>query len=87
MNEIVFVFMLILKEMYELLALKRQQILLLPVRVMLGTMSILLLTLLLGGILGDWPMFVQIILTISLICDIIVICSSKILRNLGGSQQ
>ena len=76
--------MMILKEVMELLALKRKQLELKSVRFLLIAICFMCLHLMSRGILTDWPMVLKMIVAGSLICDIIIIWNNKFVRNLGG---
>ncbi|HAX74153.1 MAG TPA: hypothetical protein DCY20_11570 [Firmicutes bacterium] len=86
MGEFVFILIFVLKEVFEMIAIKRNELNHIFVRIMLGMISIMMMHLIMRGVLAEWPNFIQIIILISLICDIIVICSHKLLNNLGGNK-
>lgn len=85
MSELLFMLMIILKEGMELLALKRGHLQVKSIRVMLVLTCFMILHLMWRGILSQWPMLLQMLLAGSLICDIIIICSNKLVSNLGGN--
>ena len=85
MSELLFMLMIILKEGMELLALKRNHLKEKSIRVMLVMTCCLILHLMWRGILSEWPVLLQMLLAGSLICDIIIICSNKLVSNLGGN--
>ena len=85
MSELLFMLMIILKEGMELLALKRNHLKVKSIRVMLVMTGCLILHLMWRGILSEWPVLLQMLLAGSLICDIIIICSNKLVSNLGGN--
>ena len=85
MAELLFMLMIMFKEGIELLALKRGHLQIKSIRIMLVLICLMLLHLMWQGILSDWPMLLQTLLAGSLICDIIIICSNKLVSNLGGN--
>lgn len=87
MSSVLFMMIMIIKDIFEMIALKRGDLEKTPIRLMLIVISGLLLHLIFYGVLETWPTFIQIFFIFSLICDIIVICSKKIVRKLGGNQE
>lgn len=85
MSELLFMLMIIFKEGFELLALKRGHLQIKSIRIMLVLICLMLLHLMWRGILSDWSMLLQILLAGSLICDIIIICSNRLVNSLGGN--
>ena len=85
MTQTLFMVMIILKEVMEFLALKRNQMKVKSVRFLLIMICFMCLHLMSRGILADWPMLLKMILAGSLICDIIIIWNNKFVRNLGGN--
>ena len=85
MSELLFMLMIIFKAGFELLALKRGHLQIKSIRIMLVLICLMLLHLMWRGILSDWSMLLQILLAGSLICDIIIICSNRLVNSLGGN--
>lgn len=85
MAELLFMLMIMFKEGIELLALKRGHLQIKSIRIMLVLICLMLLHLMWQGILSDWPMLLQTLLAGSLICDIIIICSNRLVNSLGGN--